>query len=107
MTEALTPPQALAKAIEFAGSQSSLARICGVTQAAVWKWLRDEKALPPQHVLSVECATGISRHTLRPDIYPSASAPTSPVLPGPEVEVADGAPIVPCDRRAEMKRDKA
>lgn len=66
-----------------------------------------QRPLPAEYVIAVEEKTGVSRHRLRPDIYPLASAPTSPVLPDPEVEVADGAPIVPCDRRAELKRGDA
>lgn len=54
----------------MAGGQSGLARICGVGQPAVWKWLQSGKRLPPVHVLKVEVATGVSRHLLRPDIYP-------------------------------------
>jgi DNA-binding transcriptional regulator YdaS (Cro superfamily) len=47
-----------------------MARICGVSQAAVWKWLQSSKRLPAEHVLVVEAKTGVSRHHLRPDIYP-------------------------------------
>jgi DNA-binding transcriptional regulator YdaS (Cro superfamily) len=69
-----TPHQALRKAIEIAGSQSSFARIVGVSQAAVWKWLRKRRPLPAERVLSAEAATGVSRHELRPDIYPAGDA---------------------------------
>lgn len=65
-----TPFQALERAVECIGSQSELARLCGVSQAAVWKWLQSSKRLPAEHVLRVEEKTGISRHWLRPDIYP-------------------------------------
>jgi DNA-binding transcriptional regulator YdaS (Cro superfamily) len=65
-----TPFQALEQAAEVAGGQSGLARICGVTQPSVWKWLQSSKRLPAEYVLRVEAATGISRHYLRPDIYP-------------------------------------
>lgn len=47
-----------------------MGRLVGVSQAAVWQWLKDEKPLPAEHVLAVEAATGVSRHDLRPDIYP-------------------------------------
>lgn len=47
-----------------------MAGICGVTQTAVWKWLQSSKRLPAEYVLRVEAATGVSRHHLRPDIYP-------------------------------------
>jgi len=49
-----------------------MSRICGVTQPAVWKWLQSGKRLPAEYVLTVEAATGVSRHLLRPDIYPAS-----------------------------------
>ncbi|WP_080572834.1 transcriptional regulator [Sphingobium yanoikuyae] len=55
---------------EALGSQSALARLCGVSQQSVSKWVLRNKLLPAEHVLAVEHATGISRHDLRPDIYP-------------------------------------
>ena len=58
----------------MAGSQSALARIVGVSQQAVWKWLRSKKTLPGEHVLLVERETGVSRHDLRPDLYPRESS---------------------------------
>lgn len=61
----------LVRALEKAGSQSALARICGVTQPTVWGWINaGRKMLPGEYVLSVERATGVSRHDLRPDLYP-------------------------------------
>lgn len=68
--------KALDKAVKVAGSQSALGRIIGVTQRAVWRWVSEAKPLPPQHVLAIEAATGISKHDLRPDIYPR-DLPTS------------------------------
>lgn len=66
----LNPREALAAAVEKLGSQQSMAELCGVSQTAVWKWLQSSKRLPAEHVLTVEAKTGISRHDLRPDIYP-------------------------------------
>lgn len=66
----LTPFEALCLATDTLGSQGKLARVCGVSSTAVWKWLQSSKRLPAEHVLNVEAATGISRHHLRPDIYP-------------------------------------
>ena len=66
----LTPPEALKAAIDAAGTQVEFARICGVKQPSVSLWVKNAKALPPELVLKVEAATGISRHLLRPDIYP-------------------------------------
>lgn len=74
------PAEALRLASELVGSQAAMARLLGVSQPTVWLWLRKDKPLPAKHVLTVEAATGISRHDLRPDIYPvetSASAPST------------------------------
>lgn len=32
--------------------------------------MQSAKRLPAEHVLAVEAMTGVSRHNLRPDIYP-------------------------------------
>lgn len=63
-------PAALKVAVEQMGGQSATARLLKVSQAAVWKWLDEGKMLPAEHVLTLEAATQISRHDLRPDIYP-------------------------------------
>jgi DNA-binding transcriptional regulator YdaS (Cro superfamily) len=53
------------------GNQSELARICGVAQPTVWGWINKGRGvLPAEYVLAVEKATGVSRHDLRPDLYP-------------------------------------
>lgn len=70
MEKALTPFEALKQAVEIAGGLSALSRICGVSATAVWKWVQSSKRLPAEQVLKVEQATGVSRHLLRPDIYP-------------------------------------
>ena len=67
--------KALRDAIDEVGSQSAMARLLGITQASVWGWLNRGTPLPPQHVLKVEAATGVSKHDLRPDIYPRDPAP--------------------------------
>jgi DNA-binding transcriptional regulator YdaS (Cro superfamily) len=61
---------AFREAVKAVGSQSAMGRLLGVSQAAVWRWIRGSKAVPPEHVLTIEAATGISKHKLRPDIYP-------------------------------------
>lgn len=71
-----TPFEALEKALQIAGSQSELARICGVQQPTVWKWLQSSKRIPAEHVLRVEAATRVPRHHLRPDIYPADLGPS-------------------------------
>jgi len=56
---------ALQKAISIAGNSSKLGKKVGVSRQAVEQW----KVVPPERVLAVERATGVSRYDLRPDIY--------------------------------------
>jgi len=65
-----TPFEALMAAVDHAGSQSELARLVGISSTAVWKWVQSSKRVGDRHVLRVEAETGISRHVLRPDLYP-------------------------------------
>jgi len=61
----------LHRAVTAAGSQTELARRIGVQQAHVWNWLNRSKGkVPGEHVIPIEKATGVSRHELRPDLYP-------------------------------------
>jgi len=64
------PCAPLATAVRKAGSQSAFGRIIGKRQSTVRYWLEHELPLPAEHVLTVERELSISRHTLRPDIYP-------------------------------------
>ena len=57
----------LEKAIAAAGGVSALSRALGVSQPTVSNWRR----IPPERVLAVESATGVSRSDLRPDLYPA------------------------------------
>lgn len=57
----------LRRAIESAGGVSVLASAIGVTSQAISQWSK----VPAARVLSVEEASGISRHELRPDLYPA------------------------------------
>lgn len=59
--------EALGRAIKGAGGLVKLAESLGISKQAVSQW--DE--VPPLRVLAVEKASGISRHELRPDLYPS------------------------------------
>jgi len=63
-------------ALEAAGgSQSQLARICGVSQPTVWGWIhKGRQIIPAEYVLLIERETGVSRHDLRPDLYPRENA---------------------------------
>lgn len=70
MVADLTPYEALCLAVDLTGSQGKLARLCGVSSTAVWKWVQSSKRLPGEYVLIVEAETGVARYHLRPDLYP-------------------------------------
>ena len=76
----------LKRAIAAAGGASKLARKLGITHQAVMKWRR----LPAERTLEVEAATGVSRHELRPDLYPppGATPPRTPNTPSGAAERA-------------------
>lgn len=65
----------VAKAAEIVGGQSTLARLLGVKPQAVQKWCATGK-VPPLRALAVEAACNgqITRHELRPDMYPLEKA---------------------------------
>lgn len=63
----MTPEQAMKAAIQSAGSRYRLSKLIDRTSQAVYQW---NDRVPAECVLSVEAATGISRHDLRPDLYP-------------------------------------
>ncbi len=76
---------ALERAITQVGGVAALARAINVTPQAVSQWDR----VPAERALAVEKATDgkISRHDLRPDLYPSiqdASADSAPAVTGAE-----------------------
>lgn len=56
----------LDRAIKGAGGLTKLAASLNISKQAVAQW--DE--VPPLRVLEVERASGVSRHELRPDLYP-------------------------------------
>lgn len=58
--------------IERGLTLEAMAALFGVQKAAVWKWER--KRVPADKALKVEAVTGISRHDLRPDLYPREEA---------------------------------
>jgi DNA-binding transcriptional regulator YdaS (Cro superfamily) len=51
-------------------TEQAMAAALGVSQPTIWRWLNQSKQLPAEYVLKIEAATGVSRHDLRPDIYP-------------------------------------
>ena len=70
MVDTSTPYLALKCIEQQAGSMAALGRALGISTTAVWKWFQSTKRLPPEHVLLAEKLYGVSRHDLRPDIYP-------------------------------------
>lgn len=61
------------KAIRVLGTQQALADVFGVRKQAITKWRR---RVPAERVLGIEEATNgeVTRHELRPDLYPTESA---------------------------------
>ena len=57
------------KAAKQAGGVSALARGLGIKHNAFYAW----KRVPAERVLDIEALSGVSRHDLRPDIYPRPS----------------------------------
>lgn len=62
----------LERAIHAAGSGKALAELLGVTPMAVSYW--KSRGVPARQALPIEKVTGVSRHDLRPDLYPSENA---------------------------------
>ncbi len=60
-------------AIDQAGGIKQLAKQLGITSEAVRKWTAGWR-VPAERVLEIERLTGVSRHDLRPDIYPRETA---------------------------------
>lgn len=57
------------KAIRKHGNANTLGRALGVSRMAVCLWKKN--GVPPDRVLSIYCATGVTPHELRPDLYPN------------------------------------
>lgn len=64
---------AATKAAKAAGGQSALARAIGCTPQAVQQMCAKGR-IPAERVLQIESASGVPRHELRPDLYPSDGA---------------------------------
>lgn len=59
----------IAEAARAFGGSVKLSLAMGMSRATVSAWTR----VPAEHVLTVERLTGVSRHLLRPDIYPATT----------------------------------
>jgi DNA-binding transcriptional regulator YdaS (Cro superfamily) len=60
------PPAIVLEAAMRIGGLSELARKLGIRHTAFYRWAE----VPAKRVLKIEKITGISRHELRPDLYP-------------------------------------
>jgi DNA-binding transcriptional regulator YdaS (Cro superfamily) len=60
------PSAALKDAITRYGGNAALAKSLDISRPAVAQW----EVCPALRVLQVEALTGVSRHLLRPDLYP-------------------------------------
>jgi DNA-binding transcriptional regulator YdaS (Cro superfamily) len=67
--------QAFQDAVAAANSQSEFERRTGLKQQRVSTLIRRGDVLPAEYVLATEREFGISKHILRPDIYPPSIAP--------------------------------
>ena len=86
---------AITIAIEKHGAgQAGIARLLGVTPQAVNQWVTSNRPVPARHVLTIERATGVSRHALRPDVFGDtpatarAAAADIPVASSPQAVAA-------------------
>lgn len=66
----MTRYEALLACRDHAGSVSQLGRDLGIPQSTMWRIINQSKQLPAEYVLMAEDLYGVSRHALRPDIYP-------------------------------------
>lgn len=70
--EPLSP--ALTSAANAVGGVTRLAGLLGIKRPAIYQW----KRIPAERAIQIETVTGgaVSRHQLRPDLWPDESAPT-------------------------------
>ncbi len=61
--------KAFYRAIKTVGSIRALAEKINCDPARVTMW-KHRKKIPAEFVIAIEKASGVSRHLLRPDIYP-------------------------------------
>lgn len=65
---------ALERAAAAVGGVAALGRALGISSQAISQWER----APYQRVLEIERLTGVSRHDLRPDVYPHEAIMPTP-----------------------------
>lgn len=65
---------AISRAVRIVGGQTAASRALGVSQPTVWDWVRKGR-ITAEYAIPMEKATAqagetVSRHDLRPDLYP-------------------------------------
>ena len=78
MTSTDSPATPLQLASRKAGSDTALAKLIGKHQTTVSERVRLGREVWPEDVLTIERELGISRHDLRPDLYPREESPAHP-----------------------------
>jgi DNA-binding transcriptional regulator YdaS (Cro superfamily) len=66
----------LQKAINIAGNQSKLAQRLNISPQRVQFWTKNR--VPAEWVIPIEIETGVTRHEIRPDIYPPLTITQQP-----------------------------
>lgn len=80
-----TAMRAFHRAIAFAGGRAPMGAMLGMSDRAVGYRIRNNVPLKsPAEVEKVEAATGVSRHDLRPDLYPREDTPRAPAGESPQ-----------------------
>lgn len=77
-----TPAGEFRRGVDIVGGQAATARLLGVAQPTVWRWLQGNKSCPAEHVAVFEQATSIDRKKLRPDLFGTGEAPIGPAVGG-------------------------
>jgi len=93
---------AFRKSVARAGSQSAFSRQVGILQQTVSNLLARGDVLPAEFVLRAEESYGVSRHVLRPDIYPAVA--TSASSHADDHAITTGHADADFDRDGKMKR---
>lgn len=73
----MSPKDALKVSVSLAGGQVKMARDLHVLQPQISRWIHRDGRIPAEYVLACERLYGVSRHDLRPDLYP-VEVPAAP-----------------------------
>lgn len=67
---------ALLAACDAVGGEARLAELIGKTRSHVSTW-KLRGMIPPEQAIPIERVSGVSRHVLRPDLYPVEECSTA------------------------------